>query len=189
MKLFLKAKAWHLFTLTFLLPMALQFFLGMKMTDTASSEMNPFPAMIYNYMGFLSASLVIVVITYMGWFWAVGLGLQKLITPEHQLKTTWFKVALIIPLLYFVFAAVYFVFSLKDNYIDPSFFNVMTPFHIVSMVCLFYCMYFTARTYKTVRLQKHVTFEGCMGEFFMIWFFPFGIWVLQPKINKLPEHT
>lgn len=187
MKLFLKAKAWHYFVLTFLLPMGIQFFLGREMIDNASAEMNPFPAMIYNYMGFLSVSLVVIIISYLGWFWAVGLGLQKFIAQEHQIKTTWFKVALIIPLIYFIVAMVYYAFSLKDNYIDPTFFNVMTPFHIISIVCLFYCMYFTARTYKTVLLQRHVSFEKCMAEFFMIWFFPFGIWVIQPKINKMIE--
>jgi hypothetical protein len=33
--------------------------------------------------------------------------------------------------------------------------------------------------------QKPVTFSDFAGEFFLIWFFPVGIWIIQPRINKL----
>lgn len=41
-----------------------------------------------------------------------------------------------------------------------------------------------AKTIKTVELQKKVTFSDFAGEFFLLWFSPIGIWILQPKINK-----
>ena len=58
-------------------------------------------------------------------------------------------------------------------------------FHILSMFGIFYSLYFVAKTFKTVELQREVTFSDFAGEFFMIWFFPIGIWVIQPKINKM----
>jgi hypothetical protein len=27
------------------------------------------------------------------------------------------------------------------------------------------------------------------GEFFLLWFYPVGIWIVQPKINKMVEST
>ena len=49
-------------------------------------------------------------------------------------------------------------------------------------------MYFVAKTLKTVELQKEVLFSDFAGEFFIVWFFPIGIWIIQPKINKIIEY-
>jgi hypothetical protein len=53
------------------------------------------------------------------------------------------------------------------------------------MFCLFYCIFFVAKTYKTVQLKREATFDDFVGEFFMTWFFPVGVWMMQPKINKM----
>jgi hypothetical protein len=50
---------------------------------------------------------------------------------------------------------------------------------------MFYILYFVAKTMKSVEMQKTVTFNDYAGEFFLIWFFPIGIWFLQPRINKI----
>jgi hypothetical protein len=42
-----------------------------------------------------------------------------------------------------------------------------------------------AKTIKTVELQREVNFSEFIGEFFMIWFYFIGIWILQPKINRM----
>jgi hypothetical protein len=64
---------------------------------------------------------------------------------------------------------------------------IVFPLHLFSMFCIFYCLYFVAKTFKTVELQREVQFSDFAGEFFLIWFFPVGIWVIQPKINKMIE--
>jgi len=53
------------------------------------------------------------------------------------------------------------------------------------MFCLFYCLYFVAKTLKTVELQREVSFNDFIAEFFLTWFFPIGVWILQPRINKM----
>jgi hypothetical protein len=57
--------------------------------------------------------------------------------------------------------------------------------HLLSMFGIFYSLYFVAKTIKTVELQTKVSFSDFAGEFLLIWFFPIGIWVVQPKINKM----
>ena len=64
---------------------------------------------------------------------------------------------------------------------------VIVPLHLFSMFCIFYSLYFVAKTFKTVELQREVNFSDFAGEFFMIWFYPIGIWIVQPKINKMIE--
>jgi len=70
---------------------------------------------------------------------------------------------------------------------NPGIFGLIIPFHLFSMFCIFYCLYFVAKVFKTVELQRKVTFSDFAGEFFMIWFYPIGIWIVQPKINKMIE--
>ena len=59
--------------------------------------------------------------------------------------------------------------------------------HIVSIFGIFYSMYFAAKTLKTVELLREVSFREFASEFFMFWFFPIGIWILQPRINDIVE--
>jgi hypothetical protein len=40
---------------------------------------------------------------------------------------------------------------------------------------------------KTIELQREVTFSDFAGEFFLIWFYPVGIWIIQPKVNKFAQ--
>ena len=65
---------------------------------------------------------------------------------------------------------------------------IIIPLHLFSMFCIFYSLYFVAKTYKTVELQRQVSFSDFAGEFFMIWFYPIGIWIIQPKLNKIIEN-
>ena len=41
--------------------------------------------------------------------------------------------------------------------------------------------------YVLHELQKEATFNDFVGEFFLIWFYPIGIWFVQPEINKVHE--
>ena len=64
-------------------------------------------------------------------------------------------------------------------------FVFIIPLHLFSMFCIFYCLYFVAKTYKTAELQREVSFGDFVGEFFLFWFYPIGVWFLQPKINEM----
>lgn len=66
--------------------------------------------------------------------------------------------------------------------------GVIVPLHLFSMFCIFYCLYFVSKTIKTVELQREVSFSDFAGEFFMIWLFPIGVWIVQPKINRMMEN-
>lgn len=57
------------------------------------------------------------------------------------------------------------------------------------MFCTVYTMYFAAKTIKLAELQRPVTFTDFADEFFLIWFFPIGIWFVQPRINELALAT
>ena len=64
---------------------------------------------------------------------------------------------------------------------------IIIPAHLLSMFSIFFMMYKAAKTVKIAEFQRKVTFGDFAGEFFLMWFFPLGIWIVQPKINKFAE--
>lgn len=61
---------------------------------------------------------------------------------------------------------------------------IIVPLHLLSMFGILYSIYFSAKTFKTVELQRNVQFSDFAGEFFLIWFYFIGVWIIQPKINQ-----
>lgn len=134
--------------------------------------------------------------TLLGWQWSVAIGLQKYLPQGIQMKVTKFKTFFIIPVIYIllILIGITFVFSIHffgNTSFDTNAaaaFLLIIPIHLFSMFCLIYCLYFVAKTIKTVELQRPVSFSDFVGEFFLVWFFPIGVWILQPRINKIIEN-
>jgi hypothetical protein len=67
----------------------------------------------------------------------------------------------------------------------PVLFVFLLPFHLFAMYCILYPLYFISKNLVMAELGKPVTFSGYATAFFLIWFFPIGIWFIQPRINSL----
>tara|TARA_B110000046_G_C13016331_1_gene408942 strand:+ start:1352 stop:1558 length:207 start_codon:yes stop_codon:yes gene_type:complete len=65
--------------------------------------------------------------------------------------------------------------------------GIIFPLHLLSMFGIFHSLWFNAKVIKSIELHRTGTFGEFAGEFFLIWFFPIGIWFIQPKINKMME--
>lgn len=176
---FLEAKHWQIFMVTFGLPFLIQIVL-IPMTIMGNDPMimmKIFPIIMILFIG-----------GFFGWFWSISIGLQQVIPEEYRLNVGKFKIFLLIPAVYMILFLGFFTTSFNSGGPNPGIFAIIVPFHLFSMFCIFYCLYFVAKTFKTAELQRKVTFSDFAGEFFMIWFFPIGIWIIQPKINKMIEN-
>lgn len=206
--LFLKAKHWQLFILMFGLPMLIQGF-GMAQFFELIQEIEMMEqtgdvsprVIIESILSFVSIMMVVTVLVsslLFAWMWSVGVGLQDKIPEGLKLEVKLFKASLIFPIVYFLLiggAMATFISMLPNDIenINPddfpipgaSIFSLVFLAHIASIVAMIYNMYFTAKTIKTAEFQSAVTFNDFIGEFFMVWFFPIGIWMLQPTINKI----
>ncbi|MFA9212737.1 MAG: hypothetical protein ACEQSR_02705, partial [Candidatus Methylacidiphilales bacterium] len=122
------------------------------------------------------------------WFWSVSIGMQSKIPEGISMKVKKFKVFFFTPLIYFILFICIFILEFSGGgIVSPKYFVFIIPLHLFSMFCIFYVLYFTAKTFKTIDLQREVSFSDFAGEFFTIWFYPIGIWIIQPKINKMLE--
>lgn len=197
---FLAAKHWQVFIITFGIPILLQLFLMASLFLNISNSLSPDPLQFLRYFRLFP---LLMVLSYGGlylWMWAVGTGLQDKLPETVKMKIGRFKWSIIIPIIYFTILSIIIVvttnivindanFLERDVSFIPPFLFLFLLFHLLSIACIFYSFFFTAKTYKSVELQKEATFSDCMGEFFLIWFFPIGIWFLQPKINKMVKKT
>lgn len=194
---FLKAKHWQLFLLIFGIPMLFQVVLMITMFANIGSGNNPDISFMLNFMLFFPIMMILVIATQFGWFWSMAIGLQSKVPENVKMNIKKFKIFFFIPLIYLVLVSI-FIGVVTSGMIEsgkaPSFGLIMSlvviviPLHLFSMFCIFYSLYFVAKTYKTVELQREASFSDFAGEFFMIWFYPIGIWIIQPRINKMIEN-
>ena len=194
--IFLKAKHWQLFLLTFGISMIFQFVLMGTMIANIGSENNPNPSVLFSYIKLFPIMMVIFTGVFFGWFWSIVTRLQSKIPEEARMKLGRFKILLFILLVY-LFAISILIGGVMNGLIsEPSgtipseifkFIATIIRMYLFFMFCIFHSIYFVAKTFKTAKLQKQVSFSDFSGEFFMIWFYPIGIWIIQPKINKIIE--
>jgi len=176
----LTIKHWQLFGLLMGLPMIFQFVIMGSLMNSGNPTIMfaAFPIMMILFIGL-----------FFGWFYALGTNLHKKLPETATMNLTKFKVFLLIPVVYMLFLSV-FMFGMFSNIStggqpNPAIFALIVPLHLFSMFCIFYCLYFNAKALKTVEWQRPVTFSDFAGEFFLIWFFPIGVWIIQPRIDKL----
>lgn len=132
-------------------------------------------------------SMLLFVVIFFGWFWVLAVNLYPKLPTDSKLNLNRFKLFMLIPSVYII--AISFIFggisigSQGDS--TGGYAAIIVPIHLFSMFCIFWCLAFVAKSLKAVELQRPVTFSDYAGEFFLIWFFPIGIWIIQPRINKL----
>lgn len=193
---FLKAKHWQIFLLTFGIPMIFQFMMMGSMISNITSQSNSVPILMFDQMRFFPVMMIIFMLAFFGWFWSIAIGLQKKVPENVTMKVTKFKIFFFTPFVYILLFFVVFnvlMNGLMSSEPEPNIgligglFAIIFPLHLFSMFCMFYILYFVAKTFKTVELQREVSFSDFAGEFFLMWFYPIGIWIVQPKINKMIE--
>jgi hypothetical protein len=184
---FLKAKHWQLFLLTFGIPMVFQFVMMGTILSNISSRNNPDPSFMIQYLKFIPIGIIFFMGILFGWYYSIAIGLQSKIPGDINMKVKRFKLFFFIPLIYIFFFFGFFMTSTAGDGPSLSVFAVIVPLHLFSMFCILHSLYFVAKTVKTAELQREAHFADFVGEFFMIWFYPIGIWIIQPRINKILE--
>jgi hypothetical protein len=93
--------------------------------------------------------------------------------------TKCFRISLVYPVVY---VPIFFFLVIPDAGVPIW---VILPLHLACMVCIFYLLYFVSKNLLLVETGKQVSFYEYAGPFFLLWFFPIGVWIVQPKVNRL----
>ncbi|HXZ12180.1 MAG TPA: hypothetical protein VEG64_07290 [Candidatus Sulfotelmatobacter sp.] len=113
------------------------------------------------------------------WLWSMGSFFNSVTKPELRLKASFFRFALVYAPLYIVF----FVASFTNS--SPQLLAVILPPHLLGVFCVFYALWFVSKSLVLAETGAPASFHKYAGPFFLLWFFPVGIWIIQPRVNRL----
>jgi hypothetical protein len=173
---FLKIKHWQLFLLTWGMPLLIVMY---SVVDPVIS-FRLFPVM-----------LMVFTIGFYGWMWAIVTVLRKQLPSDVQISYSHFRLLLIIPVVYFIALILsmnYEIFYGAMGYgeqVSFSLIGIILGLHFLSMICIIMALRYSSKTMKSVELGRRARFSDYVTEFFLIWFSPVGMWVLQPRLNAL----
>jgi len=196
--LFLKAKHWQLFLLMFGIPIFLQMLLiGTTISEAVETEN---PLAVFRMMKWFPIILIPTMLISLGWMLSVGVGLQKHLPQYVNMKTFWLKFLLGFVGVYVTVITIFMnslANDLTTHYLEQtspevtilSWVGILIPLHIISVVAMFYAMYFNAKSLRSIMLGKEAQSDKYLGYFFLFWFSFVGVWIMQPTINEIVEGT
>lgn len=158
----LKAKHWQVF-------IVLMIFVFMV---NISIESLPYVNIIMGYLG---------IFLFMLWYWMLGDSLLNLLPPKIEISNTLFLVNGAIIVLSFAVVVIVFNGHYTGNGI-LGFLWVMYLFY-----ALFQFGTFPMRVLKSLEQRREVSSGEAIGSALLMFFWPIGIWFVQPRINKVTE--
>lgn len=195
--IFLRAKHWQLFIPAIAIPFTLLFVFAIAAVITITSMENntdrPEDAIWLFYL--LPFILILSWFVQFAWSWTVVTKLSKLVPKHVRLPIGRIKFFFILPVIYFCCLPFYIVFVIhtvtqekEENLLTAALLGLIVfIFHFFSIFCVLHTFFFVAKTVKSAELQRNPRFSNFVGDFFLIWIFPVGIWFIQPRINALIE--
>ena len=126
-----------------------------------------------------------------GWLYATGTNLHRILPVNVNMNRVSFIILCLVAFTFMILIFVLIFISINRTLTDkgPSDLS-MSPGLIIFLFffitfCTFYCLYFNAKALKAVELQRPVTIGDYAGEFILLLFFMIGVWIIQPRLNKL----
>lgn len=168
MEIYLKAKHWQLFIALVGIMILGQVF----MVNSIRSGQVP------SALSFV-VPMVLIGIVYFGWLWAISAACHRALPPELASSPRPMQIGLIYAFLYIILSGT-FVFG--PGMKPPAY--IFIP-HFLAMAAIFYSLGFTAKQLTKLQQNEDVSFFSYSGPFFLFWFFPIGVWFIQPKVNQL----
>lgn len=173
MTFFLKTPHWGLFLLLFVLPIiGLPFTMfGVFLGSTLIL------AIIYFLFVFMPLALFIC------WVFSVGQLLYHSLesTDNQEVSDKLLRFNFYYTLLYMALIYILAFVTFNSDIVSAPLF---LPLNLYVIFCLFYGFYFVSRSLAIIE-GKGANIGDYIGYFFLVWFFPIGVWIIQPKINRL----
>ena len=115
------------------------------------------------------------------WLWSMGSFLSSIVHPDLRLNARFFQLTsnLSVALRACVhdFSSTMTIFGICSR-------NPATPIRDVLYVLQ---IYFVSKSLVLAETGRPALFYDYAGPFFLVWFFPIGVWIVQPRINRLYE--
>ncbi len=120
---------------------------------------------------------------YLIWSFLLTNELIKIVPKDFNLKTKFYYFNAI---LFFV---IYFTAMILNEGNEAKFSGIYALIGLYIVYAFLQSFGFAGRIIKSMELNRKSKKHESIGYFFLLIFFPIGIWFLQPKINKLINRT
>ena len=197
MKIFLRAKHWQVFSLMLVLPLIgfVACTILLINTLTPDSQVIPWLPIQVFVSGFLLSFLI-----HFGWLWSVGVNLHALLPQEVKMNLNRFRLLHLIPFIVMVgMLSLVFISPIdiqEESFIANEFlFSPIFVFLIfigegLTVVGMIHTAWFVGKVIKCVETKSDQNIDKTIVEILLVYFFIVGIWLLQPRINKIiKEHS
>lgn len=171
MSIFLKAKHWQLFVVLFGSMVAGQAIVLSTVLDGGFPDQRIFIG--------LTALLGLLLF---GWIWSISVACYRALPKELASSPKIMQAGLVYAFAYMLLGQALFV---EPGQSLPGY---VFALHILAMAAIFYALGFTAKQLTKLEYGKKVDFFAYSGPFFLLWFFPIGVWFIQPKVNRLLDN-
>ena len=169
---FLRAKHWQIFLLLFGM-FCVAVFVPFTQTKALSGRSLEIASPLsWVVLGLAQLSLTV-------WLWSLGSFLTSIVPSTLRLSLGFFGFALVCAPVYL------FLFNFFFEKLMPLVLVFVFPLHLLAMFCLVYSLYFVSKSLVSAETGKPASFSNYAGALFLIWFFPIGVWVVQPRVNRL----
>lgn len=104
------------------------------------------------------------------WIYALGIESNRALTFKLNISINKFRAAVIYAGLF--------------SMVDSLFLHNKEPFYLTLSVlfCMGYLCFFVAKSIRSFEMEREAKFGDYSKLFFALWFFPLGVWYIQPKI-------
>ena len=118
------------------------------------------------------------------WMFSVGAWSNRQLPESRQRNPLPCAVGLLLPIVYLLMYIFLYIPLLQQG--APSRPPLwLLPMHMLSMVGIFYGLWYTARQLKSLQENEDADFMIFSSTFFLLFIFPLGIWLIQPSVNQL----
>ncbi len=174
---FLRIKAWELFFLAFVAQFVLMGFSFLVVYITGSLVIG----IIINQIIMMLSFLVI-----LRWEWLMGTKINLKISEKIRPKPAFFKFAIIFCAVFTVSFTLFFIMTAFIDIASPELLSKLIMSLLVLDICLMvYSANFVAKNLMMFEKGRSVNLLEYLSTFFMIWFFPIGVWMIQPRVNRI----
>ena len=116
-------------------------------------------------------------IPYLIWMYSIGIELNKKIPKYRELNKIILIGLIAYPVIYIPIGITLLISGSADM-------NTIMPYHYGAMLCMFLLMILTSITIIRFEKAEKLKQSNGIGLFFGIWYFVFGVWYIQPKLNE-----
>jgi hypothetical protein len=167
MNFFLKLKHWELF-LMLVLPTAMTLTFGIPLEPLVVATIGLF--------------LLLVLFS---WMLSIGAWANGRLPATRRRSPLPFAAGLAIPLVYLLMYIFLYIPELAQGGAPQRPPLWLLPMHMLSMIGIFYGLWYTARQLKSLQENEEADFMIFSSTFFLLFIFPLGVWLVQPVVNQL----